>query len=62
MNKCPYCNKKDFIPGVVFRNIESYGPKVVHFNCERCNKIIQAYGEAVVHFTNIKKTTKGSDW
>ena len=59
---CPYCKKPHFIPNYVWTNVESYGDKWVHFPCNNCGKIIEAFGKRTVLFDQFSKTDNKSDW
>ena len=60
--KCPYCNRMHFIPDVVYKNIESYGPSVVRFRCNHCGKVVKSYATVTVNFSICQKTNEESDW
>lgn len=60
--KCPYCNKSSCEPGVVYKNIESYGGKRVVFRCIYCKKSISVSGERRVIFGKPRKTDEEPYW
>ena len=61
--KCPYCNKPNFIPGVVYENARHYGSRTTHFRCLHCRKVIKGYAKRTVTILNVVKSdeTEG-DW
>ena len=60
--ECPYCNKSECEPRVVERNVEAYGSRLCRFKCFHCGKVVSAYGHRTVIFSDVKQTTKKSDW
>ena len=60
--RCPYCNKKNFIPEVVITYTENYGGGIVNFRCLHCEKVVNAGTTRVVRINYCKKTENESDW
>lgn len=62
MEKCPYCNKENFIPDRVLNNVEAYGGRTYRFSCRHCEKIVKATFRLVLTIKNIEKTEESSDF
>jgi len=63
MNKCPYCEKGNFIPDVVIENTKAYGTNWHEFRCLYCEKVVRAYFARRVTVHNITKSyRKNGDW
>lgn len=64
LNVCPYCGKNNFIPDVVYTNVESYGSSWCRFKCIKCDGKVKLYIKrvCVVISETISKTTENLDW
>jgi len=62
MEKCPYCNKNDFIPEYVTRNVERYGGGVLNFSCEHCGEIVKASFRIIIEVNEISESTEENDF
>jgi hypothetical protein len=60
--KCPYCEKEDFIPEVVFHHTHIYGDGSKNFNCVHCHKVVKMHGRRRAVLENPQKTDNESDW
>ncbi len=60
--KCPYCNKSNCEPAVVWHRCEIYGSERTNFKCRHCGKVITVYSERTVVFGKPEKTDAESDW
>lgn len=62
---CPSCGEEDYIPAMVYRNIENYGSAIINFRCMKCNKIIEAQLKRRVTVTTISSRVSNKtvdDW
>lgn len=63
MKKCPYCEKTNFIPHVVFIHTENYGSGFHRFRCKHCNKVVSGRFERIATVSHIERSTeKMGDW
>jgi len=60
--KCPYCEKEDFVPTVVFHHTQMYGEGEKNFSCIHCHKIVKINGKRRVVLENPQRTENESDW
>lgn len=61
-NVCPYCNKADFIPRIVYAHTDAYGEGVKNFCCIHCDKVVAIMCRRIVVLTDPRKTNRESDW
>jgi len=62
MEKCPYCNKNNFIPVRILNNVEAYGGKTYRFPCCHCGEIVKATFRREIIINNVEKTEKLSNF
>ena len=60
--KCPYCNKTNFVPEIVFTHTEGYGSGYKNFECTHCGRVILALCSLKVVISDVCKTDNKSDW
>lgn len=60
--KCPYCEKENFIPDVVFRHVEAYGDTIHNFRCLHCDNVVKASFHIVINVDDPVKTKEEGDW
>ncbi len=62
-SKCPYCNKTDFVPDVVYSNVKNYGTATHHVRCLHCSQIVKVFMKRVVLLMSKEKSDrKEADW
>ena len=65
--RCPYCNKPNCVPEVMFIWVENYGHAGMNGGkprCVHCDKVLDVTMKKVVELVSIKKAPKNAtpDW
>lgn len=57
-NKCPWCNKPNFIEDVVYINVENYGSNKFHLPCTQCGEMVMVVARRKVEIIEIQKSLR----